>query len=312
MELDGIKTACLFSNEKIGVLRDKLQSIVGPESNICVVTVGSLARREASAQSDIDFFVIVDGDESNAKDRYQDIEAVLGSVGLRPPSSTGAFGQLVQYGTLLENIGGLEDRTETLTRRMLLLLECEWLSNESLFNRLFEESVNKYVRKGITQHQLCRFFLNDLIRYYRTICVDFEFKTSIQGKSWGDRNVKLLFSRKLLYFSGVLTVAETVQHTCEAKREMLKEMLRLTPIERIHKVCGPQATPALKSYSDFLEQLSIDEVRELLNKTSSDRNEHCEDFRLLKNKGHHFSWQLAKLLESTYPATHPIRQALIF
>jgi len=46
-----------------------------------------------------------------------------------------------------------------------------------------------------------RFLLHDLIRYYRTICVDFEYKTYENGKPWGDRNIKIQFSRKFLYFS---------------------------------------------------------------------------------------------------------------
>lgn len=193
-----------------------------------------------------------------------------------------------------------------------MLLESDWLANESLFNSLVEESIQSYVRDGITQHQLCRFFLNDLIRYYRTICVDFEFKTAHQGKSWGDRNVKLLFSRKLLYFSGVVTVAQTAQNTGEQKRRILREMLRKTPLQRIEEVCGPQSLPVLGSYSEFLEWLANSEIRELLNTTDADRLQHSEEFRRMKNKGHHFSWQLANLFESTYPPIHPIRQALIF
>lgn len=79
-----------------------------------------------------------------------------------------------------------------------LLLESDWLYGQEIYRGLFRSIIERYIGQKITQHQLARFFLNDLIRYYRTICRFPEYKTANGGKSWGDRNLKLMFSRKLL------------------------------------------------------------------------------------------------------------------
>lgn len=232
-------------------------------------------------------------------------------MGVRLPSGDGAFSHLHSIDRMLTNVGGNNDTTEMLTRRMLFLLECEWLYNKSAYSELFNGIIEKYVNTKITQHQMCRFLLNDLIRYYRTICVDFEYKTNEKNKSWGDRNIKLMFSRKLLYFSGVLTIAETVQHTYSTKRNILKNKFSMTPIERIKDICGIKANKVLTMYDDFLQGLSDPDVRDMLNKVVK-IDEQSPEFRDFKNKGHHYTWELSRLLCATYDVSHPIHHALKF
>lgn len=306
-----LKKASAYSNEKIELLRKALaQELNGDKFSIA--TVGSFARREASELSDLDFFIIVEGDYKINKKKKETITSTIERLNIRMPSSDGAFNEVECSTDMLSNIGGINDPTVKLTRRMLFLLEGEWLYNKGLFNRLFNKMINRYVMSKITQHQLCRFLLNDMIRYYRTICVDFEFKTIENNKSWGDRNIKLLFSRKLLYFSGLLVIAETTQHYYEHKRKVLKEYLRMPPIERVENICGIRSDIVINMYDEFLKNLSDPSVRKLLNKTPYSRDRHSPEFRLLKNKGHHFSWELSKLLTETYDSSHPIHLALKF
>jgi hypothetical protein len=191
------------------------------------------------------------------------------------------------------------------------LLEGDWLYNEAKFDLYRNEILKRYLSDKISDHQFCRFLLNDLIRYYRTICVDFEHKTREQGKSWGTRNIKLIFSRKLLYFSGILVAAETWQQTYETKMDTLHKLLGMTAIRRVSAVCGDKADQALNAYGSFLKEISDPSIREMLETVPEDRDKQSEEFRNLKNEGHHFSWILAKLLRETYDASHPIHNALI-
>jgi len=158
---------------------------------------------------------------------------------------------------------------------------------------------------------LSLFLLNDAIRYYRTICVDFEYKTTEGNKPWGTRNIKLIYSRKLLYFSAILVCAETAQRSYSDKIETTKKLLSLTPIERIQTVCGSRAEKALKLYDDFLGNFAKENIRNKLNSLTMDTARDSKLFRQLKNGGHHFTWELLKLLKETYDQSHPIRRALI-
>jgi predicted nucleotidyltransferase len=281
-------------------------------TSVCIATVGSFARREASKQSDIDFFVIVDG-LTDGKNEVNLFRKVVSKFDIRMPAESGAFNEIETRRSMTCNIGGENDTTEKLTRRLLLLLEGEWLYNEKLFNDLFDDFLNRYVKDSITQHQLCRFLLNDLIRYYRTIGVDFEYKTEEGGKPWGDRNIKLMFSRKLLYFSGILVVAETVQNDASAKRAILKKYLRMTPLNRVQEICGARADRALAMYDEFIRLMALPEIRDMLKRTTQDRIQgQSPEFRGIKNKAHHFSWELSRLLSETYDSSHPIHLAIKF
>jgi len=300
-----------YSNDQINAIRDELAGAIRNDS-VSIVTVGSFARREASQQSDLDFFFITDNDVDAPNKEIEIFRKLIVKRGIKMPAAFGAFNEIERRSEMIRNIGGDGDITEKLTRRLLFLLEGEWLYNEKLFNQIFDQLTKIYVRDTITEHQLCRFLLNDLIRYYRTICVDFEYKTSEDGKPWGDRNIKLLFSRKLLYFSGILVVAETVQHHWQTKREVLNKYLRLTPLERVKEICGVRSEKALKIYDDFLEQMASPEVRMMLKETTEDRDQHSTEFRIFKNKGHHFTLELSRLLANTYDASHPIHNAIKF
>ncbi len=307
-----IEEAKNYTDAKIHLLRSRLPAIMKSDC-VSVVAVGSFGRKEASALSDLDFFFIKDREDYSPDDEVQAFRGLFEELGIKTPSKDGAFNSEIELcSEMSRNVGGFEDKSEKLTRRLLFLLEGDWLYNEELFNKALDQLIRHYVRETITEHQLCRFLLNDLIRYYRTICVDFECKTYEHGKPWGDRNIKLQFSRKLLYFSGILVVAETAQQNWQAKREILKTYLRLTPLERLKRICGIQAEKALDIYDDFLRQLSSSDVRAMLTATTEDRNKQSPEFKTLKNKGHQFTSELSRLLTATYDVSHPVHTAIRF
>lgn len=305
-----IQRAKDYSENVVVRLRTAMDALAREHPEASVVIVGSLARGEASPLSDLDYFAIYKGVRP-PDDYLEEVRRIISAEGLRAPAKGGAFAEFVSTQELLESIGGQDESNKILTKRMLLLLESEWITSESTFQNIIDALIGKYIRDEITQHQLARFFLNDVIRYYRTICVDFEHKTVNGGKSWGDRNLKIMFSRKLLYFSGILAAAQTTQSDGAFKRAELRRLLRLCPIDRIWDVCGEQAHRVLAQYDQFLSWMSDEDTRELLRKTTGVRADHTPRFREMKNAGHHFSWTLESLLHQRYAPTQPIFQALI-
>jgi len=280
--------------------------------NVCVVASGSVGRGEVTQGSDLDYFILCQEDNLAAVESNCDqIAERVASVMSRAPAEGGAFAQPETIESMEQKIGGQDDPNNKLTRRLLFLLEGVSLYGDSDFHRYRRRVLEKYVRETITDHQLLRFLLNDIIRYYRTICVDFEYKTAEQGKPWGTRNIKLIFSRKLLYFSGLLVVAETVQHSRATKISTAEQLLDLTPLQRLVSLCGPGANRALGYYDHFLKALQDQSVREKLDKVTDDRDTQVDDFRELKNRGHHFSYELYRLFRTTYPESHPIHLATI-
>ena len=195
---------------------------------------------------------------------------------------------------------------------MLLLLESYAVGDKDIHEALIDAILLRYISDSITDHQLALFLLNDVIRYYRTICVDFEFKTSEESKPWGIRNIKLVFSRKMIYFSGLLMCAETVQRTALEKRNIIKKMSSITPIERILVVLGEKSYPALLMYDRFLGQMNDDGIREKLRSKNREELRKTELFRSMKNDDHHFGMALRSAFLGHYDSSHPIHRAIMF
>ena len=305
-----------FSEDNLQTLRNKIPGLV--PDGVTVITSGSYARREASNQSDIDYFAVAPGENLSAEAEdppwLTTLDAAVISVVPKSPSEDGAFKDIEYQADMLHNIGGIKDSNSKITRRILLLLEGDWLANEKGFRDLRREILERYVRDSITDHQLALFLLNDIIRYYRTVAVDFEFKTFESSKPWAIRNIKLMFSRKLLYASGLFSVAMTADAAYAEKVRLLEELFDLPVIDRMLEICGDAAmTKVLSCYNHFLEQVENSDFRKHLNGLPMDHEGRGDaKFRKLKNEGHHFTRHILALFENTFGSVHPIRRAVIF
>lgn len=95
---------------------------------------------------------------------------------------------------------------EALTRRLLLLLESREVSGDA-HEECWKRVLGRYLDYGVKDYRPPRFLLNDLVRYRRTICVDFEGKQAqAEGDDpkWVSRNAKLRTSGKLLFAGGLV------------------------------------------------------------------------------------------------------------
>jgi hypothetical protein len=308
--------AKIYSNAKLDSLRSAIRDI--PPNGVTVITSGSYARREASDQSDIDYFAVLPGDKPSESPPGPDwiprLDVAITKIVPKAPAEDGAFKDFEYREEMLHNIGGANDTNAKITRRILLLLEGDHLAGESEFRGLRQEILERYIQDSITDHQLALFLLNDIIRYYRTMAVDFEFKTFEAGKPWAIRNIKLMFSRKLLYASGLFSVAMTADATHDEKRRRLEQLFDMPVIDRMIEIAGKsQMTQILSCYNHFLERLGNRASREHLNGLPrSSESRHDKEFRELKNEGHHFTRHILALFENTFGSVHPIRKAVIF
>jgi len=189
------------------------------DTDSSLVLFGSFARHEMVPGSDCDWTLLINGVVNNrhAHDARLIERAIRNAAengkALKKPGPTGTFGNLCFSHDLVHKIGGVDDSNENLTRRILMLLESRPVSLSqtdsasevwtavlrSILERYFEEDVHFSQTKKVP-----RFLLNDLTRYWRTICVDYAAKHREQeGAKWAIRNAKIRLSRKLLYATGL-------------------------------------------------------------------------------------------------------------
>ena len=154
----------------------------GQEVSLIIGTNGSYARREATSGSDVDLFYLLLGQNGLKTPSRTDFEDRIKKAGFKLPSEGGVFSEALRTEELLKNIGGLEDINELLTRRLLLLLEGEWLFNKDGYLKTRNDLLARYVSDRTPKDKIALFLLNDIIRYWRTICVDYEYKT-VDGKN---------------------------------------------------------------------------------------------------------------------------------
>lgn len=188
-------------------LQEKFQ---GSVSSTDVVAFGSIARREATEQSDFDYLVMAYGLEPTGTTRKVLTEAdnirfgfLKESSELGRPGLSGVFGKVVSAAEIVEIIGLQGDTNHSQTRRILLLEESVSLLNENLHRTLIEGILARYleVQKNGTA-KVPRFLLNDIVRYWRTITVDYQAKTPA-GKPFHLRYLKLIVSRKIAFLAAL-------------------------------------------------------------------------------------------------------------
>lgn len=205
-----------------------------------VVLFGSWGRAELTASSDDDWALVVDGAEPPEHERGQLLMWVGDAVGGggAAPGRQGTFGDVVSAATLAGNIGLEEDTNANLTRRMLLLLESVPATGPDVWTRALRAVLDAYLDPTADggDYRPPRFLLNDLVRYWRTIAVDFEGKHRAAGNAdekWVMRNAKLRLSRKLLFAGGLIPVLLCRERPADEMAAFLEHQLAAPPTDRI-------------------------------------------------------------------------------
>src|SRR5436309_4748347 len=149
------------------------------------------------------------------------------------------------------------------------------------------------------------FLLNDIVRFWRTMAVDFASKQRYRGgKGWGLRNAKLRMSRKLIFAAGLLVCfsanldpalqSEISNEKNDIKLKLanhLRNQLVVTPLEilarSIEQYRVPEATAKklFGAYAEFLELLDDERSRESLKNLRSEKSRTDEVFQKVRQFG---------------------------
>lgn len=238
--------------------------------DVSVVLMGSWGRAEVTAGSDDDFMVLVDGPErSDVNPSIEAVSAVLD----RAPGEQETFGKPVSCQDLVENVGLDRDDNTNLTRRMLVLLESVPVTGTEPYRSARDQVLRRYLDESIKDFRPPRFLLNDTVRYWRTMCVDFAAKERTGPEKWGLRNAKLRTSRKMLFAGGLLPILESSSLERGMMSEFLEQQFSMPPTDRIaHAFLEHGAVDAggrtLGAYDEFLGRLNDEEFRRELHEVT--------------------------------------------
>lgn len=273
-----------FTKQKLIDLGSRLpeaKALLGEDA--CVYATGSYGRLEASEYSDLDLFIVglsksadpQDGDflESRLTRLNEicvkaDLIEATRALGIQEFDGDGKY--LVHYpvGHLVGSLGTPEDdASNTFTARLLMLLEGRPLLGEAAYNDAIGNIIAAYWR-DYEDHKssfLPAFLANDILRLWRTFCVNYEARTSNipHEKNLKRRlkNYKLKHSRLLTCYSALLAMMYVFNEKQTLSPQDMFSICDETPLERVVRLINsPSASGAqepleraLRQYGKFLE-----------------------------------------------------------
>ena len=286
-----------------------------------VLVLGSLAREEASGSSDFDYLIVAHQLSEDVRESRRLLAAVDDArkkANLRKPGSTGIFGRMISAADVTERIGLEDDTNVTHTHRMLILQESKSIYQPELHRRLLGKIIDRYLadypqpKAGVP-----RFLLNDILRYWRTLAVDYQAKRWGQlTPEWGLRYLKLIISRKLA-FVGTLT---SLFLTEEATLDYFLEQFEMPPLARfaqLHRRLKGSSRDSLRHSleiaEDFARELGEPDFRAEASKVQ-DRNEirKVPRFNAMYEKGRELQIELEKIFFDDELLREPSRRYLSF
>jgi len=209
-----------------------------------IVLLGSIARGESSHQSDCDYFVLQNGAPPNTTQALiKAAEQITNDVANRQPGPQGVFGQVVVAPNLFESIGLECDTNTNMTRRVLLLSESKPVTMGATHNETIDNILSRYCadylppnRAENSPAKVPRYLLNDLVRYWRTMAVDFGSKRRLNGDSH-IRLAKLRITRKILFAGPLSTVLLAPKHIANNSdlQSYLKKSFEGSPLAQLAK-----------------------------------------------------------------------------
>jgi hypothetical protein len=273
---------------------DRLSPIVKDEP-LAIYVTGSFGRLEARFPrgSDLDLFFLYGPESRSPKARLSQLTwfelagaliQIGRELGFEDFSRDGAFLQSHNVWHIGRELGSQhEDSENGFTARLLLLLESRYVLNEHLYERFMEETIGFYYGDYASNQGTFRptFLINDILRYWRTLCLNYEHKRSRKRSqddphderaAWRANsaldNLKLRFSRLSTCYSMVIALAA---EPTPVEPERVLELCRTAPTDRwsiaAEWASGPNRAEArskvqeiLDLYEHFLELIADEDM----------------------------------------------------
>lgn len=288
----------------------------------CVYVTGSMARTEATEESDLDVFVVDSvspGISSLSSVEYAHLLSWLDRVRLaakfRPFSRGGHFLSVHSFDSMVASIGdSSDDARNAFTARMLLLINSAPLLNEPAYSEMRRRALDAYWYEGgsdgtagLAPPDKPRFpimLINDLRRWWGVVALNFErdhrFDQVKQDEDGVvDRriaNLKLRYARMLAVYSVILgVVADSTKDG--VTRPQVECVLDATPIERLEVVGATY--PELNGYVSSVLQ-SYDKHLLLLRGSKEDVRSRLSDnhtWSRVKTDAYNFHTEFTELFQ---------------
>jgi len=248
-------------------IRNTLQSGEAWPGVETMYVVGSLGRMECVRGSDCDLVVVLRDDCSPGDATIaRGLDAVwerLEQIGVRRPKANGIYANPTSVGALWnpDSIGQVDESIDVFGKRIQLILEGQPVYADDACQRLLQRMLKRYAggplphpAVGSDDSKQWSYLLNDLIRYFRSLCVRTQWLRD--PAEWTVVNTKLRHSRLLSYAALLLLLGEASCRTGN-KFEWLVARMRMTPMERIAWVFGEhgaqrQCANIARCYDTFL------------------------------------------------------------
>jgi hypothetical protein len=209
---------------------------------IDVVVLGSYARLEASGASDFDYLVVPHALPSDVRVGRRLLETtdsyIRQHLRAKRPGKTGMFGRITGASDLTERIGLEQDTNLSHSRRILIVQESCSVYRPDLHEKLLRAIFARYLvdyPSGVKAGPP-RFLLNDVLRYWYTIAVDYQAKRWEDSTGgWGLRYLKLLNSRKIAYAGALVTLLRCDEDEPATVDYLLREFMS-TPLMRLGRL----------------------------------------------------------------------------
>lgn len=232
-----------YSVGRITELRSRMESNseISRLDDLCIYATGSLGRGDAWRESDLDVFFIRPGNApaASAKPKPLDKARVLAAIEnirgtMHLPELTERFLDFHYIEDILASMGSAEeDARNMFTARMLMLLEGTYLYNSMAYQANLGKIVGEYFRDYENNQEDFRpiYLINDIIRFWKTMCLNYEKKRNDVHAGNVDGRFKLKYSRLLTCFSMIAPLVS--EQAGVITKEVVVDLSNLKPWERL-------------------------------------------------------------------------------